>query len=495
MAAKDKFFGLLGVLLGVAYLIWLGLTIRDWLGLILLAADAGFISLAALYLYNQWSQKHLGPSQTPPAGRLDIFLPVVNEPVGLFEQTLRAAAHIDYEPKTLYILDDGGRHEIRALAGQYGATYLARGTGQDYKAGNLNHGLAHASGDFVLVLDADQVSRPEIARELLGYFAEETRVAIVATRQAFDVPEGDFNHDPLFYGQSLPGKNRDNAAISCGSGVFYRRTALDQIGGFQTWNLVEDLYTSYVLHDHGFTSLYINKSYTLGLAPLDLPTITKQRGTWAVDTLRLFFRRNPFLRRGLSWRQKLHYFEMGWTYLVSALALPTIFILLPFSLFTNTYIVPAFDTYLLLRFPALYFTLLFFYFQSGGSLSVHQFWISLFPVYLRAIPLALHPSRPVYRVTSKTGTGQDRTLSFILPHMALIGLNVTALVWNLAYYGLRELPIAGAIWLIFMINWFMPMLRKGLGLDRSEMTPADSSTPVLGTYSMRGGRSSEFQLE
>jgi cellulose synthase (UDP-forming) len=465
MAAKDKFFGCLGVFLGLAYLVWLALNVHEPLGVALLLADAGFVSLAALYLFNHWTQAHLFESDAPPAGSLDVFLPVVSEPLELFEQTLRAAVAIDYSPKTVYVLDDGGRPDIQLLARRYGAAYLARETNADYKAGNLNYGLQHSGGEFILVLDADQVTRPEIARELLGHFAAGPKVAIVAARQAFDVPEGDFNHDYLFYGQSLPGKNADNAAISCGSGVFYRRSALDQIGGFQTWNLVEDLYTSYVLHARGFTSLYINKSYTVGLAPLDLPTIYKQRGVWAVDTLRIFFKHNPLLQKGLTVRQKWHYFEMGWTYLVSALALPAIFVLIPLSLLTNTAIVPAFDTYLLLRFPALYFTVLFFYLQSGHSLSVHQFWISLFPVYLRAIPLALLPNRPVYRVTSKTGSSRARYLSFVLPHLGLIGLNAGALLWNAAQHGFGELPAAGAIWLIFIVNWFWPILGKGLGLE------------------------------
>ena len=66
-----------------------------------------------------------------------------------------------------------------------------------------------------------------------------------------------------------PGKNYDNAAISCGSGVIYAREKLEKIGGFQTWSIVEDLYTSYSLHRAGFTSLYVNRAYTIGTAPLD----------------------------------------------------------------------------------------------------------------------------------------------------------------------------------------------------------------------------------
>ena len=63
------------------------------------------------------------------------------------------------------------------------------------------------------------------------------------------------------------GKDTDNAAFSCGSGVIYRRKALEEIGGFSTWNLVEDVHTSMLLHDRGWRSIYYNYPLTKGTAP------------------------------------------------------------------------------------------------------------------------------------------------------------------------------------------------------------------------------------
>src|SRR5262249_17611363 len=160
-------------------------------------------------------------------------------------------------------------------------------------------------------------------------------------------PPGDFNHDGLFYQHMLAGKNEDNAAISCGNGVFYRRSALEAIGGFQTWNIVEDLYTSYVLHTKGYETMYIDQPYTYGTVPIHLSEVYKQRGTWGLDTLRLLIWRSPLLSRGLDIRQRLHYFEIGITYVVSAVVMPVIFALPAIAVLRGDPIVTDPVTYIL----------------------------------------------------------------------------------------------------------------------------------------------------
>jgi cellulose synthase (UDP-forming) len=281
--------------------------------------------------------------------------------------------------KSIYILDDGDRDEIKALADKYNVQYLRRDENTNYKAGNLNNALKNSFGEFILVLDADQIVNPNIAKDLLGHFIHDPKLAIVTTKQHFDVPKNDFNHQRMFYEYMQPGKNSDNAAFSCGSGVFYRRSALEEVGGFQTWNIVEDVYTTYVMHSTGYKSLYINKSYTTGLAPTDLPTIYKQRGTWALDTLRIFLKKNPLLQKGLSFKQRLHYFEICIVYLFPALAIPILFTIMPLSIVMERDIVTPSIWYPILRFPSLLLTLIFFYKQSGNRWIEIQFWISLFP--------------------------------------------------------------------------------------------------------------------
>lgn len=458
-----KLLLLVTTLLNAAYIVWLFFHVQGPFGVILFVAEAAVSSLSFLLLVNHWSQKHVEHAPVPFSPSVDIFLTIVDEPLSIFEPVLASLTKIDYATKTVFVLDDGARATIRDLATKYGATYLTRpDRPKDYKAGNLNYGLEHSHGDYILVIDADQeVTDPAILKELLGHFREDKGLAMVSTRQQFDVPHLDFNNDTLFYEHMQTGKNDDNAAISSGSGVIYSREALRTIGGFQTWNMVEDLTTAYVFHQFGFKTLYVNKAYTLGTAPLDLAAIYKQRGTWALDTLRLFFRQNPFLKRSLTLRQKLHYCELAMAYLVSAFAVSTLFILPILTLHAQATVVTDPSTYILLRVPSLVAILWLYYRLSGDTFSTSQFWASLFPVYAKAAVLAVLPGKPRYKVTPKVGSGKRDTL-LALPHIAMILAATTVTVEYIRAQGVDAFLGVHLVWFALMVFWFSPLIRKSM---------------------------------
>lgn len=269
----------------------------------------------------------------PPRGTLDVFITVCGEDAEMVEATVQAALDIDY-PHETYILNDGRMarqgnwREIEAVAERFGITCLTRTTGTRGKAGNLNNGLAHSDGKFVAVIDADHLARPDLGDDLLGHF--HPRVAFVATRQDFRIDANDWlgNAEVFFYGVIQPAKDRDNAAFSCGNGVIYRREALEDIGGFSEWNLVEDLHTSYQLHSRGWHSVYVPRPVTTGTAPATAAEMAAQRLRWATDSLRLFFWDNPFRKPGLSPRQKFHYAQTTGVYYL-ATAFQILFLICP----------------------------------------------------------------------------------------------------------------------------------------------------------------------
>ena len=106
-----------------------------------------------------------------------------------------------------------------------------------------------------------------------------------------------------------------NAVFPCGSGLVWRRAALDDIGGFPTWNLVEDLQSGVEALRRGWNGAYVPIVGAVGQhAPEDLPNMYKQRGTWALDTMRLLVWGDL---SGLTWRQRLQFGELGLFYLQS----------------------------------------------------------------------------------------------------------------------------------------------------------------------------------
>lgn len=448
----------------MVYIVWLPFVLHGAVGVLFYILEILVFFISLLFVFNHWTRHYqlMGGSysmRTP----VDVYIPTVDEPVSMLRKTIAAAADIEYPTMTVYVLDDGDRAEVKALAKKYNCQYLVRPDHlqRKYKAVNLNYALRHSGGTYILTIDADNVVKPTILDDLLGYFSDK-KVAVVASRQAFTVAKGDFNHDHLFYNHMQSGKNNDNAAISCGSGVIYRRRALEAIGGFSEWNIVEDLYSTYVLNSAGYHSIYVSQEYTMGHAPSDLSQVYKQRGTWALDTMRMFFWHQPLFNKGLTWRQRLHYFEFGYAYLGSAFFLTGIYYINFYCLLSDDRIINAGWWYVVMRLPALIATILLFGTMSQGQLTA-RIWAGLFPVYQKATFQALRyrTRKPRYTVTSKLDHGR-REARLIIPQLATVMFGVACLTYHYLRFGADWVFIFNTFWIAVMAYWLWPIIDKGL---------------------------------
>jgi cellulose synthase (UDP-forming) len=245
---------------------------------------------------------------------------------------LNAVSLIDYQPLQVYVLDDAASPQVASLAQTLGFHYLSRPLAglprKDNKSGNLNFGLSQSQGELILALDADQVPEPDILARMVGFF-KLPKVAYVQSRQSFYLPEGDpfYNRDEIFYEVVQLSNDQANAVISCGSGVIYRREALHQMGGFSTWNIIEDFTTSYELLSQGWKGIYFPYALSRGLAPATLAGVYRQRFQWCLDTMRLFFWDNPLRKKGLKLSQKFHFLVIMVFYLVSGLVFPIFYVI------------------------------------------------------------------------------------------------------------------------------------------------------------------------
>ena len=228
--------------LGAWYLSWRALYSINWafwlVSLALIATETYNYVDAWLFGLTMWRwRRRPGPPAPPADLNVDVFITCYNEHVDLVRQTVHAATRIRY-PHQTFVLDDGESASMRTMALEEGAHYIirppeSRSFPRHAKAGNLNNALMQTQGDFVLVLDADQIPMPSILDETLGYFVADPRVALVQTPQWFyNVPADDplGCQAPLFYGPIQQGKDGWNAAFFCGSNAVLRREALMQLG-------------------------------------------------------------------------------------------------------------------------------------------------------------------------------------------------------------------------------------------------------------------------
>ncbi|MGQ9920470.1 MAG: glycosyltransferase family 2 protein [Desulfobacca sp.] len=438
---RAQLFCLLTLVSGGFYLAWLVHQLWQQRTLhiaVFLATEMAAYFLLLVLAVDVWRLRFHHPEGLPVdrPHPVDVLVTCCGEPLPVIKATLTALRQLEYHPYTVYVLDDAGDDRVAALAQSLGFFYYSRVKEglprSDAKSGNLNFGLSRSQGEIILVLDADQVPQPDIISRMIGFFRL-PKVAYVQSRQDFLLPEGDpfYNRDNVFYEAVQLSNDQANAVISCGSGVLYRRQALMELGGFVTWNIVEDFTTSYNLVSRGWKGIYFPYALSRGLAPDTLVGVVQQRYQWCLDTMRLFFWDNPWRKAGLTLRQRLHFTIVMLTYAISGLVIP-IFYFLPLYCYVTgrSFLVEHEVHYLLWRGLYLICTILAFHylFHRKHALKQLKMLCGLFPVYAWGTLAALWypPGRkPAYRVNLPLVPKPTQTFLAILPHLMIIGLHLT----------------------------------------------------------------------
>ena len=320
----------LSLFLYLRYLIWrllYTLPTDDWASIVVgwtvFLAELYGLCQFAFFTYQSWSPLERTPvplSVYPTVPTVDIMVTVVNEPLEILSQTLVGCLAQDY-PKDrfrVFVLDDGHRPEAQALAESLGCGYLRRPDRPRHaKAGNLNHALRQTEGQLVAVFDVDHVPTRNFLKDTVGFFID-PQVAIVQTPHHFYNPDiyqrnlrvGDAvkNEQCLFFRSLQTGRDAHNSAFFAGSGGLFRRGPLEEIGGFQTATITEDIHTSLTLHAKGYTSCYLNRVLSAGLMPETFEGYLKQRKRWAMGCIQVLQHDNPLTKRGLTLAQRIDYF-------------------------------------------------------------------------------------------------------------------------------------------------------------------------------------------
>lgn len=206
---------------------------------------------------------------------MDVFVTTYGEPIDIIRHTVTAAVNMDY-PHVTYVLDDGNSSQVEAVALSLGARYLTRDNRQHAKAGNVNHALQYAKGEFFAIFDADQVPKKDFITKLLPYMVNE-RLAMVQSPQYFAnthsfIAAGTAQAQEVFYRYVCPAKNISNSAFCVGTNMIFRREAIDEIGGIAK-NNSEDIWTSFLLHERGWHTLFVNEVLAVGEAPATVVTM------------------------------------------------------------------------------------------------------------------------------------------------------------------------------------------------------------------------------
>ena len=249
-----------------------------------------------LFSFGQWRLTRLAlrayatpPEPLPPLPaswpRVTVQLPLYNEQ-NVVERVIDATAALDYPPERLHIqvLDDSTDATVALAAGRV-AHYAAQGlyishvrrpTREGYKAGALRYGLDETDGEFIAIFDADFVPEPDFLRRTIPFFLQDAQVGVVQTRwghlnqnESLLTRLQAFGLDAHFLIEQV-GRTFAGYFINFnGTGGVWRRTCIDDAGGWHIDTLTEDLDLSYRAQLRGWRFVYRPEI----VAPAELPAV------------------------------------------------------------------------------------------------------------------------------------------------------------------------------------------------------------------------------
>ena len=458
----------LTLFLYVRYLAWRGfytLNTGDWTSAfvswtVFTAEIYAFIQVV-MFAYHAWSPLERQPIPLQNHPTVDIFVTVVHEPIWILHRTLIGCVNQKY-PKDryrVYVLDDGQREEVKRLAASLNCGYITREDRQHAKAGNLNHALEETAGDIVAIFDVDHVPTADFLHDTVGFFQDE-QVAFVQTPHHFynldifqknlQVEDDLRNEQAFFYRVLQSGRDRHNSAFFAGSCGLFRRRVLEEIGGFRTETVTEDIHTSMMIHAKGYRSCYLNKILAAGLMPETFESSMKQRVRWATGHMQILFRANPFTMRGLSLPQRIGYFASIFYFChgiprVICLIAPLFALLL--KIIPVTADVPSIVNYFGSYYVA---TLVMLNTVSRGTRNA--FWSDIYEtadcIALSWVTLktAWSPRKRRPFVITPKGIGQEKRgfsrFSYSVPHLVIMGFLIAGLVTGIRLW-MEQVPVPG----------------------------------------------------
>jgi cellulose synthase (UDP-forming) len=403
---------------------------------LLLAAELFNLAQALGFWWTCAGERDRSPrAWSGPPPRVDVLVPVYDEPAAVVEPTVAAATRMTGADVRVWLLDDGRSEEMRALAGRHGVEYLRRERRRGAKAGNINDALAHADAPFLVVLDCDHVPLRQFLQRTLGELQDE-RVAFVQTPQFYanadrgEVPAAAWSQQALFFGPIARGKAGHGAMFCCGTNVVFRRAALLDAGGFPSRSVTEDFELSIRLHERGWRSRYVPEVLAAGLGPEDMASYVSQQQRWSrgcLGALGAVLRSRLPLRLKAQYALSASYFLTGWTVLVY-MSFPVVRILTGAQPLAAT----TADQFLAHFAPYFGFALLALTWLGGGAYTFKAFALQAasFWIHVQSTLLVLVRRRGRFVVTPKEGV-RERQPRAVAPALAAI-----AVLAGSALYGL-----------------------------------------------------------
>jgi len=320
----------------------LALLIPYFIVLIILAAyGAHRYWLVYLYYKHKKNKTTEPPAHFPfdDLPQVTVQLPIFNEQY-VVERLLDAVCRLDYprEKLDIQLLDDSTDETVevaRILVERYAAlgnpvVYLHRTNREGYKAGALEAGLKTAKGEFIAIFDADFVPPSDFLMKCIHHFTD-PKVGMVQTRWTHI----NRNYSLLTQVEAIlldghfvlehSGRSRSGVFFNFnGTAGMWRRSAIDEAGGWEHDTLTEDTDLSYRAQLKGWKFLYLQDVECPAELPVEMTAFKTQQARWAKGLIQVS---KKILPRVFASDASRHVKIEAWYHLTANLSYPLMIVL------------------------------------------------------------------------------------------------------------------------------------------------------------------------
>jgi cellulose synthase/poly-beta-1,6-N-acetylglucosamine synthase-like glycosyltransferase len=283
------------------------------------------LSLAIAYVRNKKKQQ----SRVTPdfdlasAPKVTVQLPMFNE-MYVAERIIETVAEMDYprDKFQIQVLDDS-TDETKDIIANKCAEVVARGINiqhvhrtdrTGYKAGALDDAMDKVEGEFIAIFDADFVPSKDFLLRTIPYFQSDN-VGVVQTRwghlnkdyslltelQAFGLN----GHFAIEQG----GRNVSGHYINFnGTAGVWRRSTIDDAGGWEHDTITEDLDLSYRAQMKGWRFVYLEEVESPAELPITMSALKSQQHRWMKGGAEVFIKmwKRLATTKGIKTSDRIH---------------------------------------------------------------------------------------------------------------------------------------------------------------------------------------------
>ena len=280
-------------------------------GLLLWALELGTFLLGAAFLWEvldvaartDWPRRsargNLGAAGRHPF--VSLHVPAHNEPPDMVIETLGSLLGLDYPAYEVVMVDDNTQdpdlwHPVRDFCDAHGIRFVHLEDWPGYKSGALNYVLQHVTdprAEVIGVVDADYIVDRDYLARCATLFADREDLGFVQTPQNYRQWRHSTYFRRLFYSYeyffavSQASRNEVDGAIFGGTMGLIRRSALEEVGGWDEWCITEDAEVSLKMLRAGWTGQHVERPYGHGVMPLTFEALKRQRFRWCFGGMQI----------------------------------------------------------------------------------------------------------------------------------------------------------------------------------------------------------------